>query len=65
MPFVWSFGVSFIYTSRTSSSGSTQSGLTPGQSYYVQVDGTLAVTPSTPSVFAGTAVSTTKLIVKG
>ena len=42
-----------------------QSGLTPGQSYYVQVDGTLAVTPSTPSVFAGTAVSTTKLIVKG
>ena len=42
-----------------------QSGLTAGQSYYVQQDGTLAVTPDNPSVFAGTAVSATKLIVKG
>jgi hypothetical protein len=40
-----------------------QSGLTPGQSYYVQVDGTLAVTPSTPSVFAGVALSATKLLI--
>ena len=42
-----------------------QSGLTAGQSYYVQNDGSLDTTASTPSVFAGTAVSATKLIVKG
>ena len=42
-----------------------QSGLTAGQSYYVQNDGSLGTTASTPSVFAGTAVSATKLIVKG
>ena len=42
-----------------------QSGLTAGQSYYVQTDGTLSTTPADPSVFAGTAVSATKLIVKG
>lgn len=40
-------------------------GLTAGQSYYVQADGTLDTTPATPSIFAGTAVSATKLIVKG
>lgn len=40
-------------------------GLTAGQSYYVQTDGTLGTTAATPSVFAGTAVSATKLIVKG
>ncbi len=44
---------------------SNQSGLTAGQKYYVQVDGTLGLTPATPSVLAGTAVSATKLIVKG
>ena len=42
-----------------------QSGLTAGQAYYVQTDGTLSTTPDSPSVFAGTAVSSTKLIVKG
>ena len=41
------------------------SGLTAGQSYYVQTDGTFSTTPDDPSVFAGTAVSATKLIVKG
>jgi len=41
------------------------SGLTAGQSYYVQTDGTLGTTAGDPSVFAGTAVSATKLIVKG
>ena len=41
-----------------------QSGLTPGQKYYVQVDGTLSETADTPSVFAGTAVSSTSLVVK-
>jgi len=42
-----------------------QSGLTAGQSYYVQTDGTITTTAGDPSVFAGTAVSATKLIVKG
>ena len=42
-----------------------QTGLTAGQSYYVQPDGTLSTTAGDPSVFAGTAVSSTKLIVKG
>ena len=41
------------------------SGLTAGQSYFVQNDGTLGTTADSPSVFAGTAVSATKLIVKG
>lgn len=42
-----------------------QSGLTAGQAYYVQPDGTLSETPGTPSVFAGTAISATKLAIKG
>jgi hypothetical protein len=42
-----------------------QSGLTAGKSYYVQGDGTLNTTPDDPSVFAGTAVSASKIIVKG
>jgi len=42
-----------------------QNGLTAGQSYYVQTDGTLSTTAGDPSVFAGTAVAATKLIVKG
>lgn len=42
-----------------------QSGLTPGQSYYVQTDGTLSLTAGSPSVFAGTAVAANKIIVKG
>ena len=43
-----------------------QTGLTAGQSYYVSpTDGSLSTTPGDPSVFAGTAVSATKLIVKG
>ena len=41
-----------------------QSGLTPGSKYYVQTNGTLSTTADDPSVFAGTAVATTKLIVK-
>ena len=42
-----------------------QSGLTAGQAYYVQTDGTLGTTPADPSVFAGTAISANKIIVKG
>jgi hypothetical protein len=42
-----------------------QSGLTAGQQYYVQTDGTISETEGDPSVLAGTAISATKLIVKG
>ena len=40
-----------------------QSGLTPGQQYYVQNDGTLSETADSPSVLAGTAVAATKLMI--
>jgi len=40
-----------------------QSGLTAGQSYFVQSDGTLALTPDTISVLAGTALSATTLLI--
>ena len=42
-----------------------QSGLTAGQTYFVQADGTLGTTAADPSVVAGTAISATELIVKG
>ena len=42
-----------------------QSGLTAGQQYFVQADGTLGLTAGSPSVIAGTAVSATDIIVKG
>lgn len=42
-----------------------QSGLTPGQKYYVQLDGTLGLNPATTSVYAGVAVASDKIIVKG
>jgi hypothetical protein len=42
-----------------------QSGLTAGQTYFVQNDGTLGTTAADPSVTAGTAISATELIVKG
>ena len=41
-----------------------QSGLTAGQQYYVQTDGTVGETPADPSVLAGTAISATKMAVK-
>jgi len=40
-----------------------QSGLTTAQTYYVQVDGTLATTADTPSVVAGTSISDTEILV--
>ena len=49
----------------TGSVDDAQSGLTAGQAYYVQGDGTLSETADSPSVFAGTAVSASKIIVKG
>lgn len=42
-----------------------QSSLTAGQTYYISFDGSLVLTPITPSVTAGTAVSATEIIVKG
>jgi hypothetical protein len=42
-----------------------QSGLIAGRSYFVQGNGTLSLTPSVPSVFAGTAISSSRIIVKG
>ena len=42
----------------------TKSGLTPGQKYYVQKDGSVGVNPDTPSVEAGLAVSATSLLIK-
>ena len=41
-----------------------QTGLTAGQQYFVQKDGTLALTAASPSVLAGTAISATELVVK-
>ena len=40
-----------------------QSGLTAGQAYYIKPDGTISTTPDTPKVFAGVAVSSTKLLI--
>jgi hypothetical protein len=42
-----------------------QSGLTTGSKHYVQTDGTLSTTPDSPSVYAGVALSATKLLIKG
>ena len=42
---------------------SNQSSLTAGQKYYVQNNGSLGLTAATPEVFAGTAISATKIIV--
>ena len=41
-----------------------QSGLTAGQQYFVQTDGTIGTTAGNPSVLAGTAISSSKLLVK-
>jgi len=41
-----------------------QTGLTAGQQYFVQTDGTISTTAGSPSVLAGTAISATELVVK-
>ena len=43
----------------------TKSSLTPGTDYYVTKTGALATTADTPSVKAGTAISSTSLLIKG
>ena len=42
-----------------------QTGLTPGQTYFVTGTGALSTTAGSPSVTAGTAISSKELIVKG
>ena len=42
-----------------------QTSLTAGQTYFVQTDGTIGATAASPSVTAGTAVSSTEILVKG
>jgi hypothetical protein len=49
----------------TGSTNSSQTSLTPGLGYYVQDNGTLGTTASDPEQFAGTAISATKLLVRG
>ena len=43
----------------------TKSGLTPGEQYYVQQDGSVGTTAATPSVEAGKALTATSLLIKG
>ena len=47
------------------STDDAQSGLTAGETYYVQTDGSLSTTPDTPGVAAGYAISPTEIVVKG
>ena len=47
-----------------SESDANQTGLTTASQYYVQVDGTLSTTAGTPSVLGGTALSSTKILIK-
>lgn len=44
---------------------SGQTSLTPGETYYVQRTGGIGLSPSTPSVIAGTSLSSTSILVKG
>ena len=43
----------------------TQSSLSPGNTYYVQHDGSLSTTAAVPSIVAGKALTTTSLLIKG
>ena len=47
-----------------SQSDKNQTGLTTASTYYVQNDGTLSTTAGTPSVLGGTALSSTKILIK-
>jgi hypothetical protein len=44
---------------------SNQTSLTPGSAYYVTNSGTLSTTADSPSVYAGLAIASTKILVKG
>ena len=43
---------------------SSQTGLTTARTYYVQNDGTIALTAGSPSVVAGTSISSTKILIR-
>jgi hypothetical protein len=47
-----------------SQSDENQTALTTASQYYVQTDGTLSTTAGTPSVLGGTALSSTKILIK-
>ena len=55
---------SFVNVDVIGTVNNQQSSLTAGQQYFVQTDGTLSETADSPSVFAGTAISATELVVK-
>jgi hypothetical protein len=57
-------GDSFVNVDVIGTVNDQQSSLTAGQQYFVQTDGTLSETADSPSVFAGTAISATELVVK-
>jgi hypothetical protein len=52
-------------TIKVTGNTTTQSSLTAGQKYYVTGSGALSTTAGTPSVEAGIALSSTKLLIKG
>ena len=57
-------GDSFVNVDVIGTVNNQQSSLTAGQQYFVQEDGTLGLTADSTSVFAGTAISATELVVK-
>ena len=57
-------GDSFVNVDVIGTVNDQQSSLTAGQQYFVQEDGTLGLTADSTSVFAGTAISATELVVK-
>jgi hypothetical protein len=52
-------------TVKVVSNTTTQSGLTPSKTYYIQKAGTLATGADDPSVVAGIAIASDKLLIKG
>jgi len=48
-----------------SNTNTNQTALSIGKYYYVQLNGTLALTPDTTSVYAGISLSATSLVIKG
>ena len=57
-------GNSFVNVDVIGTVNDQQSSLTAGQQYFVQENGTLGLTADSTSVFAGTAISATELVVK-
>tara|TARA_R100001086_G_scaffold138687_1_gene72656 strand:- start:10492 stop:13722 length:3231 start_codon:yes stop_codon:yes gene_type:complete len=53
-----------VKVATTGQTDSNQSSLTSGTQLYVQGDGTLSTTAGTPSVLGGTALSSTKILIK-